>query len=220
MYIQSQFEEKDVSVLHTLMRAHPLGTWVVPSDGGLVVNHIPFIVDETRGACGTLIGHVARANSVWTTASIDVESVVVFQGAQTYITPTWYPAKQEHGKVVPTWNYAVVHAHGTPRFIHDRAWLLAHVQALTNLHESAFAQPWKVLDAPAPFIDALLGAIVGLEIPIARLTGKWKVSQNRSPADRSGTAAGLSQIDSDEARAMAALVRSRGIADQEPRTED
>jgi transcriptional regulator len=209
MYIPGHFEERDVAVLHALVRSHPLGTWVIAVEGTFVVNHIPFIVDETRGECGTLIGHVARANPAWKMASTAGESVVVFQGPQGYITPSWYPSKHEHGKVVPTWNYAVVHAHGTPRVVEDPAWLLEHVKALTGLHESTREAPWHVSDAPADYIGALLKAIVGVEIPIDRLVGKWKASQNRSVPDRHGVVAGLQTIDDDEARRMARLVQER-----------
>ena len=152
---------------------------------------------------------MARANDVWKLVSSGAESVVVFQGAQAYITPSWYPTKQEHGKVVPTWNYAVVHAHGRPKAIDDRAWLLNHVTSLTGLHESQREVPWQVSDAPTEFITALLEAIVGIEIPIARLAGKWKVSQNRPSPDKLGVIAGLRNIDSDDANDLAALIEAQ-----------
>jgi transcriptional regulator len=208
MYIQTSFEERDISVMHSLMAAHPLGAWVMEANGELTVNHIPFIVDAARGPCGTLVGHLARANTVWQTIS-RLESVVVFQGPQAYITPSWYPAKQEHGKVVPTWNYAVVHAHGMPRIIDDRDWLRAHVTNLTAIHEAPRETPWQVSDAPDEFIDALIGGIVGIEMPIARLAGKWKMSQNRSDADRTGVIAGLSGRSARD-RDAARLVEERG----------
>jgi transcriptional regulator len=185
MYIPPHFAETDPEVLHQLIRAHPLGTWVVPDGDTLVVNHIPFLWRED----GMLVGHVARANDVW--QRLGAESVVVFQGAEAYITPSWYAAKREHGKVVPTWNYAVVHAHGIPRAIEDRDWLYALVTALTDSQESRRAAPWKVTDAPDEYVRATLGAIVGIEMPVTRLVGKWKSSQNRSEADRAGVAAGL-----------------------------
>ena len=209
MYIPKQFEETNTSVLHALVRSNPLGTWVSENGGSLVVNHIPFILDEARGPLGTLVGHVARANDVWKLVSSGAESVVVFQGAQAYITPSWYPTKHEHGKVVPTWNYAVVHAHGRPKAIDDREWLLNHVAKLTGLHESQREMPWQVSDAPTEFIAALLDAIVGIEIPIARLAGKWKASQNRTSPDKLGVIAGLRNIDSDDANDMAALIEAR-----------
>ena len=209
MYIPEHFEERDVAVLHALVRSHPLGTWVTEADGQLVVNHIPFIVDATRGPFGVLVGHVARANTVWKTASTQVDSVVVFQGPQAYITPSWYPTKHEHGKVVPTWNYAVVHAHGLPRAIDDSEWLREHVVALTGVHESERGASWRVSDAPSSYVDTMLRAIVGIEIPIGKLVGKWKASQNRAVPDRRGVVAGLVERGDDESRRMAQLVEER-----------
>jgi transcriptional regulator len=214
MYIPPHFEERDVAVLHALVRSHPLGAWVIESDGGLVVNHIPFLLDASRGPFGTLVGHVARANPAWTTRST-IESVVVFQGPQTYITPSWYPAKQQHGKVVPTWNYVVVHAHGTPRVVDDPAWLREHVGRLTRAHEAGREAPWQVSDAPSDYIEGMLRAIVGIEIPIVRLVGKWKASQNRPVPDRVGVIEGLQANTDDESRRMAQLVRS-GIQPNSP----
>ena len=207
MYIPKHFEETDRSVLHALIRAQPLGTWVTQVDGELSAEHIPFLVDATRGEHGTLVAHVARANPAWQAFSKSVDSLVVFQGPQAYITPSWYPSKHATGKAVPTWNYAVVHAHGRPRAIEDREWLLRFVRQLTDVHEAGHALPWKVDDAPADFIDQMLGSIVGIEIPIARLAGKWKVSQNRPKADRMGVVAGLTGRGDDE---MASLVAGPG----------
>lgn len=206
MYVPKHHEESDISVLHALMRSHPLGTWVTQGDGELLANHVPFLVDSAGGEFGTLIGHVARANRVWRSFSKTLNSVVVFQGAQTYITPSWYPSKHAHGKAVPTWNYAVVHAHGLPRAIEDREWLLQHVNQLTNVHEAEQALPWKVADAPPEFTDKLLQSIVGIEIPITRLVGKWKVSQNRPEPDKLGVVAGLLAREDALSREMASLV--------------
>ena len=203
MYMPAHFEEARPEVLHALLRAHPLATWVVHGGDGLVVNHIPFLLDSDRGPHGTLIGHVARANPVWQRLG---PSVVVFQGAQAYVSPSWYPSKREHGKVVPTWNYAVVHAHGTPRAIDSRDDKLAIVTRLTQEHEADSAAPWSVSDAPADYIDQMLRAIVGIEIPIERWVGKWKASQNRALPDRLGTVAGLQQRGDEQGLAMAALV--------------
>ncbi len=139
MYIPAHHAEPDIAVLHALIRAQPLGTWVTQGEGELLANHVPFLLDESRGEHGTLVAHVARANPVWRSFSKSVASVVVFQGAQTYITPSWYASKREHGKVVPTWNYAVVHAHGMPRAIEDRDWVLALVSRLTKTHEAALS---------------------------------------------------------------------------------
>ncbi len=208
MYMPAHFEETDPAVLRALVAAHPLGAWVTLQAGRLAVDHVPFLLDPARGEHGTLVGHVARANPVWREFAPDVESVVVFQGPQTYITPSWYASKRAHGKVVPTWNYAVVHAHGVPRAIEDRAWLHALVSRLTDTHERPQPAPWHVTDAPADYVDNLLRAIVGIEIPLTRLVGKWKVSQNRPAADREGVAAGLAAHASPDAAAMASLVRA------------
>ena len=216
MYIPEHFQERDLAVLQTLVRAHPLGTWVSEVNGVLEVNHLPFILDDKRGQFGTLVGHVARANGIWKVATSRVESVVVFQGPQGYITPSWYPSKHDHGRVVPTWNYAVVHAHGTPRAVDDRAWLLRHVAELTSLHESGRETPWQVSDAPSEYIEGMVKGIVGIEIPIARLVGKWKVSQNRSVPDRMGVAAGLQAAGDMESRQVAQLVQERGNVDETP----
>jgi transcriptional regulator len=207
MYTPKHFEERDVTVLQALIKSHPLGAWVVRTGEELVVNHIPFLVDSSRGEQGTLVGHVARANPIWKSFAKDMACVVIFQGPQTYITPSWYPTKHAHGKAVPTWNYAVVHAHGLPRAIDDRGWLLKHVTELSDLHESASAVPWSVSDAPPDYIDTMLKAIVGIEIPISTLFGKWKVSQNRPLPDKLGTIAGLHQRGDANSRQMAELVQ-------------
>jgi transcriptional regulator len=206
MYVPKLLEETNLSVLHALVRAHPFGTWVTLVDGGLEANHVPFLLDASRGEFGTLVAHVAKANSVWKRFSATVSSVVAFQGAETYISPSWYPSKHADGKAVPTWNYAVVHAHGIPRAIEDRDWLRAHVGQLTDFHEAHQALPWKVSDAPEDYIERLLQGIVGIEIPISNLVGKWKVSQNRPEADKLGVVAGLLSRSDDSSRKMALLV--------------
>jgi transcriptional regulator len=206
MYVPKHFEERDLAVLHALIRAHPLGAWVTQSGGTLEANHIPFLVDSTRGDCGTLIAHVARANPVWRSFSTTAESVVIFQGPQTYITPSWYASKQQHGKVVPTWNYAVVHAYGMPRAIEDREWLRALVTRLTDTNEANRDLPWAVSDAPSDYVDQMLNAIVGIEIPIAKILGKWKTSQNRTHPDRLGSISGLRDQGDEAGLKMAALI--------------
>jgi len=208
MYLPAHFEETRPTVLHALVRAHPLATWVVQGGDGLLVNHIPFLLDAGRGPHGTLVGHVARANPVWRSLGV---GVAVFQGAQAYISPSWYPSKRAHGKVVPTWNYAVAHAHGTPRAIESRDEVLAIVTRLTRTHEADSAVPWAVGDAPADFVEQMLTAIVGIEIPVERWVGKWKVSQNRSAPDRLGTVAGLQQRGDAQGLAMAALVPTDSV---------
>jgi transcriptional regulator len=207
-YLPPHFEETDTATLHALVDAYPLATWVVPHQGELLVNHIPFLLDAERGEHGTLMGHVARANPVWRTLA--VSSVAVFMGPQAYVSPSWYPSKQAHGKVVPTWNYATVHAHGVAQAFDDPARLLALVTRLTQVHEAGQAQPWQVQDAPADYLASMLKAIVGIEIPVQRWVGKWKVSQNRPPADQQGVVAGLKAQGSDAAAQMAALVKPRG----------
>ena len=207
MYLPKHFEETRVEVLHALIHAYPFGTLVTLTAGGLDANHIPFEVDPEPSPFGTLRGHVARANPVWRGISAGAEALVIFQGPDTYISPSWYETKVETGKVVPTWNYVVVHAHGVPRFIDDRAWLRAFVTRLTERHEAGRQTPWKVTDAPAEYIDAQLGAIIGLEIPIARLVGKWKVSQNRPPRDRAGVIDGLTREAGRAAPEMAKLIQ-------------
>lgn len=213
MYLPQHFAETDVPTLQALLRAHPLATWVTPCDGELLVNHIPFLLDAGRGEYGVLCAHVARANPLWRAlAAQATPSVAVFQGAQAYITPAWYPGKREDGKAVPTWNYAVVHAHGVPRVIEDGDWLLRHVEQLTATHEAGQAEPWQVSDAPAEYIEQMLRAVVGIEIPVTRLVGKWKVSQNRPERDRLGVLAGLRAQGDAAALNMATLVEAKGGA--------
>ena len=191
VYITKQYEQSNLSDLHAHIEGRPLGTWVTIGDSGLVANHIPFLIDSQRGEFGTLVGHVAKANPVWRSLTGEKESIVIFQGPEAYISPSWYASKNEHGKVVPTWNYAVVHAHGSAQAIHDRAWLMQLVERLTARHESYRAAPWKVSDAPADYISRRIDAIVGIEIPIRRIEGKWKASQNQPQADKRGIIAGL-----------------------------
>jgi len=195
MYLPKHFEESRPEVLHELVRAQPLGLLVTLNDAGLQANPVPFILDpDPAGGPGILRAHVARANPLWRETRTDTESLVVFQGPQAYVSPGWYPSKAEHGKVVPTWNYVMVQARGTLRAVDDAAWVRAFVTRLTTHHEAVQARPWAVTDAPADFIEATARAIVGIEITLSALTGKWKVSQNRSAADRAGVASGLRAI--------------------------
>ena len=165
MYMPTHFEETRVPTMHDLIRAHPFGALVTSTPAGLDANHVPFEIDPEPAPYGTLRAHVARANPVWREAG-NTSVLVIFQGPSTYISPAWYPTKQETGKVVPTWNYAVVHAHGTLRAIDDRAWLRAFVETLTNRHESRRPTPWLVSDAPADYIESMVGGIIGLEVPV------------------------------------------------------
>ena len=170
-------------------------------------NHIPLELDPGPAPPGTLRGHVARANPVWRDFSRDVEVLAIFQGPQAYISPAWYETKRETGKVVPTYNYIVVHAYGPLRIVEDRVWLRALVERLTNRHEASKPEPWKVTDAPAEYIEQMLGAIIGVEIPLTRLVGKWKVSQNRPAVDRDGVVSALGAMEDQDARAMSDLVK-------------
>ncbi len=200
-YMPAHFEQRDLPTLHAHIEANPLATWVTTHDGDLVVHHVPFLLDRTRGPFGTLVGHVARANPVWRAPQ---PSLLVFGGPQAYVSPGWQPSKHVHGKVVPTWNYAVVHVRGTPVVLEDAASLRCIVSQLTDAHEASQARPWRVDDAPPDFVEQMLQAVVGIELPIEQLVGKWKLSQNRSAEDRAGIAAGLRA--QDPANRMAAWV--------------
>ena len=206
MYLPAHFEEPRVGILHQLIRAHPLGALVTFGTDGLDANHVPFEIDPDPAPYGTLRAHVARANPVWRESSKGVEPLVIFQGAQVYVTPSWYQTKKETGKVVPTFNYIVVHAYGTMRVIEDVDWLRKFVGGLTDRFEASRAQPWAVSDAPEDFVATQLPAIVGVEIQLTRLIGKWKTSQNRPAADQLGVIAGLRESDDAMARVMAAAV--------------
>jgi transcriptional regulator len=206
MYVNPSHQLTDREAIFSLIASHPLGAWVCHGREGLIANHVPFLLDRSRGPHGTLIGHVARANGVWRELDAATPSVVMFQGPQAYITPGWYPGKTEHGRVVPTWNYMVAHAHGVARAIEDREWLLDMLNRLTDAHEARQAAPWSVSDAPRSFIDKLMGVIVGIELPIERLEGKLKVSQDEANQDRRGTVQGLRNKPGDETAAVADLV--------------
>lgn len=209
MYVPAQFEESRIEVLAAMMRAHPLATLVTlaaDAERGLVANHLPLHYDPLPAPYGTLRGHVARANRVWRDSAA-TDALAIFQGPDAYISPAWYPSKAEAGKAVPTWNYVVVHARGPLTFFEDRLRLRALVESLTHQHEADRPHPWQVSDAPADYIEQLLGAIVGFEMPINQLAGKWKLSQNRSVADRAGVITGLSAERNTRTLTMANLVK-------------
>jgi len=208
MYVPRHFAETRVDVLHDLIRRHPLGTLVVAAPAGMEASHVPFEIGPDPAPFGTLRCHVARANPIWQLLAADRPVLVVFQGEQGYVSPSWYASKQESGKVVPTWNYAAVHAYGIATALHDAAWLRRMVEDLTNRHEQTRAEPWHVSDAPADYVEKLLGAIVGIEIPVTQLIGKWKVSQNRSVADRQGVIAGLETDGAPAQAGVAALIKT------------
>lgn len=204
MYIPKHFEETDVEVLHELIRIKPLATMVTLNAGGLEANHIPFILSTETKPSGTLSGHVARSNPLWQEHPADADVLVIFHGAESYITPSWYASRAESGKVVPTWNYVSVQARGRLRVIHEPDWILSQLESLTAHNEAGFEHPWTVADAPHEFTRKLLDVIVGIEIEITELKGKWKVSQNRSDQDRASVVSGLINAGQPE---MAALVK-------------
>jgi transcriptional regulator len=206
MYLPKHFEENRVEVLHDLIRSHPFGTLVTLGKDGLEANHIPFEIDSSREALGMLRGHVGRTNSVWHDQHRNSDALAIFQGPHTYISPSWYSTNTETGMVVPTWNYVVVHAHGELRAIEDRDWLRDLVDRLTKIHETGQAKPWKMSDAPKEYIESQLGSIVGLELTITRLIGKWKISQNRPKHARDGAIAGLRGQGTESSIAMATLM--------------
>jgi transcriptional regulator len=206
MYIPKHFEEPRIEVMHELMRSRPLATLVTLTSSGLDANHIPLHLVDAPAPFGTLRGHVARANPVWRDFAKDVEVLAIFHGPDCYITPNWYATKQKTGKVVPTWNYAVVHAYGTLRIIDDAVWVRAQIEALTAHNEAGFAHPWAVSDAPHEYTEKLIGAIVGFEIVITKLTGKWKTSQNQPSPNQASVVEGLNNSGMRDAAEMAALV--------------
>ena len=206
MYVPKHFEQTEVEAIQALITANPLGSLVAVGPSGLGANHIPFELVAEPNPYGALFGHIARANPLWREVSEGSEALVIFLGANAYISPSWYPSKKSHGKVVPTWNYVVAHAHGRIRFIDDVDWVSAHIERLTNREESGFAQPWSVRDAPSDFTEKMLGAVIGIEIAITSLDGRWKVSQNRSNPDRSGVAEALRKQGAAGAHEMAAYI--------------
>ena len=211
MYVPTHFAESRIEVLEALIRDHPLATLVTHGAAGLDANHVPLYFVPRPGTAGVLWGHLARANPLWREIGAGMDALAIFHGPEAYVTPNWYPTKREHGKAVPTWNYAMVHAHGSLRVMDDPAWLRAQVEELTARQETAFPHPWAVADAPADYIDKMLAAVVGIELTVTRLVGKWKASQNQPPANRAGVVAGLGAR-GPEGAAMAALVA--GLPDE------
>ncbi|HZR80746.1 MAG TPA: FMN-binding negative transcriptional regulator [Candidatus Binatia bacterium] len=215
MYVPRHFAEDRIDPMRELAREHPFATLVSLGGEGLVASHLPMLWDPEPAPLGTLRGHLARPNPQARPLSDagSREALAIFVGPQAYVSPSWYPSKREHGKVVPTWNYVAVHAYGPLALVDDPDWLRALVARLTEVHERASAEPWKVTDAPGDFVEAMLRAIVGVEIALTRVEGKWKLGQNRPPADQDGTVAGLrargDAASSAVADAMAALRRTR-----------
>jgi transcriptional regulator len=209
VYIPKANEENRLEVLHDLIESHPLASLVTMGSSGLFASHLPMVLERKSSTRGLLKGHLSRANRQWRDFQPEVQALAIFSGPEHYITPSWYAEKEETGKVVPTWNYAVVHVYGTLKVIEDPAWLLEHLNALTTVHESIFPAPWQVKDAPADYVASLLNGIVGLEMPIERIEGKWKASQNRSERDRAGIIEGLEEMGTPESLAMKALVAGK-----------
>lgn len=187
MYIPQEFKEDSLEILHTVIRDHSFGTLVCAGSEGLVASHLPFLLDPEHGAQGTLVGHLARANGQWRSFTDDAEVLVIFQGPHAYISPSWY----ESELVVPTWNYVAVHVYGRPRLVEEREGLHGIVQRLVGTYEGSLQKPWSMDRLPEEFVERLSKGIVGLEIPIERIEGKFKLSQNRTSADQRGTIAGL-----------------------------
>lgn len=206
MYNPAAFKEDDTARLHQLMADTRLAILVTHDENGLQASHLPLLLHSEQGVNGTLVGHLARANPQWRALQNGAEAMVIFPGADAYVSPAFYPAKAEHGKVVPTWNYVAVHAYGVAEVFSDAPRLLEVVTGLTDKHEAGRAAPWAVADAPADYIDKMLGAIVGFALPIARLEGKRKLSQNRSAEDINGVREGLSASGDAKDRELAQLM--------------
>lgn len=210
MYQPPHFREERLEVQHALIRAHPLGLLICSGEDGPLANPVPFLLDAAAAPKGVVRAHLARANRQWQALAAGEPALAVFQGVDTYVTPSWYETKKETGKVVPTWNYAIVQVRGPVRVIEDREWLRRQITALTAQHEEGRTQPWAVTDAPEDFVAAQLKGIVGIEMTIESIEGKWKVSQNRPAPDRIGVAEGLAAETDPQAARMERLVRDYG----------
>lgn len=208
MYQPPHFREESLEAQHELIRRHPLGLLVSAGPGGLMANPIPFLLDDGAAPLGVLRCHLSKANAQWRELEALEECLVVFQGPQAYVTPSWYATKQETGKVVPTWNYATVQVRARPQVMHDGGWIRRHVGDLTDMNEGRYPAPWAVEDAPESFVASQIKGIVGIELAITGIDGKWKMSQNRSAADRAGVAAGLS-VQGGEDAAVGKMVTAR-----------
>ncbi|OGA52561.1 MAG: transcriptional regulator [Betaproteobacteria bacterium RIFCSPLOWO2_12_FULL_63_13] len=210
MYVPRHFAGSDPDRMRQLVRAHPLGVLVTLTPDGLDANHIPFLLHDDPAPHGELHGHIARANPLWRDHYGDLQALVIFRGPEHYVSPSWYASKKESAKVVPTWNYAVVHAHGRLRIVEDPVWIRAHLEEMTGRQEAKRRDPWALTDAPADYIEKMMSAIVGLEIRLTHLVGKFKLSQNRTDRDRDGVVDGLLQEGTESAKEMARLVREAG----------
>lgn len=207
MYLPSRYAESRTEAMHALMHAHPLAHLVTLGTDGLESNPLPFELDDRDGEFGVLRAHAARANPFWRSASRSQDALVIFQGPDAYISPQWYPSKQVDGRAVPTWNYLTVHAYGPLRIVDDRIWLRALLDRLTRTHERHQPVPWRLDEAPADYLEQLLGLVIGIEIPIRRLQGKWKNSQNQPRVNQLGVMSGLQQQANPDANALAHVIQ-------------
>jgi len=209
MYLPTSFRQDDLAELHAQIQANPFALLASTGSEGVQASHLPLLLEPGEGEFGTLYGHFARANPHW--RELDgAEALAVFTGPDAYVSPSWYPSKAEHGKVVPTWNYIAVHARGPVELIEEPERLLQIVSGLSNRHEATRPQPWAVSDAPRDYLDSMLRAIVGFALPIRRLEGKWKLSQNRLAADRAGVRDGLAASTDPRDQALAAYMPQEG----------
>jgi len=204
MYTPKHFAAPSEAALSELIRTYPFATLIMTTANGVEVNHLPLYLDNQ----GVLSGHLARANPLWQAVQAEQPVMAVFHGPHAYVTPSWYATKAQTGRVVPTWNYVVAHVRGTLRVIEDAHWLRSHLAALTAQQEAVFEQPWQLEDAPTGFIDKLMQAVIGIEIEITQLTGKWKVSQNQLPENQLGVLQGLSASEVIHGKAMAEVVQA------------
>jgi transcriptional regulator len=206
MYLPAHFAQPDEALVRQLIREAPLAALVTrAASGGIEANHLPMLLDETGGPI-RLRFHVARANPLWREARPEDEVLAIFQGPEAYISPSWYASKAEHGKVVPTWNYAVAHVYGRLAVCDDKEWLRGFLPQLTAAHEARFEKPWQVSDAPSDYLDKMMAAIVGLELTATRVVAKWKVSQNQPAANKATLLSALRQSREPGEQAMATLV--------------
>lgn len=206
MYLPAHFSAPSDAAVAALIDAYPLATLVYPDARGLGAEHVPLLYLCGETGAGTLQGHVARGNPVWRLAGQGMAALAVFCGPQHYVSPGWYPSKRAHGQVVPTWNYCVVHVHGRLRAVDDRVWLRDLLTRLTGRRERDRAEPWAVSDAPADYLERMIGGVVGIELAVERIEAKWKLSQNRDQGDRAGVVAGLGALDDPSARSTAAAM--------------
>ncbi len=210
MFQPPVFREDRIDVMQDLMRDNPFATLLWSAAGQLSAEHIPLLIHPELSEHGSIRGHVSAANPLRRQAQGEIDVLAVFQGPQAYVSPSWYPSKQQHGKVVPTWNYAVVHAHGTLRFVDEPEWLLAHLSDMTSRQERGRSSPWAISDAPDEYIARQLKALVGIEITVKSLSGSWKVSQNKDEQDRKGVELGLLAENTNQASAVSDLVKRFG----------